>query len=684
MKKWGHIGFFLLFVAVFFRGWFNGLPLSAGDWGYVFVETLKNFPLLPFSWDTHFGGGLGGNDVFLLALNTYYYAISGLFFRLFHVDWIFLERIIWYVPVIIVPFVSFYLLYRTLFPVSPYTLIASMVFTANSYVLMLVGGGQVGVAMGYALGPLTVRSFIRMWDETRKTQRLYKAVLAGGVFSMQLLFDLRMSYISLFAVLVLFVVQFMADKRAMVAAVRIMVVPVVVTIALHAFWLVPFVMTGTNPLKELGDAFINPGMVKYLSFAPFEHTLSLLHPNWPENIFGKIRFLQPEFLLIPILAFSALLFVSRRQTRVVRYRVLGIACVGLLGAFLAKGTNPPFGNVYLWMFEHVPGFVMLRDSSKFYALTALSYAMLIPFALTEGVGVLERRWRSKHASSLVFVVGLVFILFWIMIHRESALGTLTGTFKPTAVPSSYVQLQKYLSSDTSFSRVLWIPAKSRYGYFSQTHPALTFPAFQQASSSAVARWFREQARNDTLARYAVSHVVVPSDPKGELFLSDRKYDGDIRLDLIAVLDRSESLIRSDSFGDIVVYKTKQNYSHVFFSGNERVGIPIKRIAPTQYRVTLASHSRSRELIFSESYDPHWRLTLEDGRTLRPSKTADNLQAYVIPSLSRASDATFSYGLQRVVEVSSAYSLTALLLVLGYIAGIRFLSWKGQRKAALGK
>ena len=37
------------------------------------------------------------------------------------------------------------------------------------------------------------------------------------------------------------------------------------------------------------------------------HALSLLHPNWPENLFGKVYFLQPEFLILPILAFSAFL-----------------------------------------------------------------------------------------------------------------------------------------------------------------------------------------------------------------------------------------------------------------------------------------------------------------------------------------------------------------------------------------
>ncbi len=60
----------------------------------------------------------------------------------------------------------------------------------------------------------------------------------------------------------------------------------------------------------LDNDLTNPGMLHFLSFADFSHTLAFLHPNWPENLFGKVYFLQPEFLLLPVIAFSALFFVK--------------------------------------------------------------------------------------------------------------------------------------------------------------------------------------------------------------------------------------------------------------------------------------------------------------------------------------------------------------------------------------
>src|SRR5207247_1280407 len=88
----------------------------------------------------------------------------------------------------------------------------------------------------------------------------------------------------------------------------------------------------------------------------------------------------PEFLVIPIFAYSGLLFLKNaKKPRV----LLSFAFIGLVGAFLAKGANEPFGILYLWLFDHFPGFIMFRDPSKFYLLVAIAYSILITFSLEQ-------------------------------------------------------------------------------------------------------------------------------------------------------------------------------------------------------------------------------------------------------------------------------------------------------------
>jgi len=74
------------------------------------------------------------------------------------------------------------------------------------------------------------------------------------------------------------------------------------------------------------------------TYSKFENTISLLQPNWPENIFGKAYFMRPEFLILPMLAFSALLFIHKAQKEK-RELIVFFVIIGLLGAFLAKGRD---------------------------------------------------------------------------------------------------------------------------------------------------------------------------------------------------------------------------------------------------------------------------------------------------------------------------------------------------------
>jgi hypothetical protein len=73
--------------------------------------------------------------------------------------------------------------------------------------------------------------------------------------------------------------------------------------------------------------------------------------------------MRPEFLILPLLAYASLLFISKAIKQESKL-LLFFALLGLLGSFLAKGANDPFGFIYLWMFDHIPGFVTAADKSE--------------------------------------------------------------------------------------------------------------------------------------------------------------------------------------------------------------------------------------------------------------------------------------------------------------------------------
>jgi hypothetical protein len=174
----------------------------------------------------------------------------------------------------------------------------------------------------------------------------------------------------------------------------------VLTALLHSFWILPALLIHQNAFTQLGGVTPTIDSVTYFSFAKFENAISLLHPNWPENIFGKTYFMKPEFLILPLLAFMSIFFVKKeKQNKLILYFIL----LGIFGAFLAKGSQDPFGNIYLWMFQHLPGFFLFRDSTKWYTLVAISYAILIPFSIRSVYKFLKnkKKFLSKEKTKLV-------------------------------------------------------------------------------------------------------------------------------------------------------------------------------------------------------------------------------------------------------------------------------------------
>ncbi len=493
------IQIFVLVVFFFiFRPWISsGLTLFAGDWSYLYIEHIRSFLWSPeprFFW-----------------LSPYYQILTKTAIEL-GLSWHLVERIFWFLPWIGIAIFGSWKFTRSWLGV--------LMYTTNTYALLLVGGGQMGVAMAYSLAPLVLKSFIRIPKQsfTPISQfqiSNFKFLIGSGILlAVQVMFDPRIAILTFVAAVLYWVIVL---RKKLTVALIWFGMPFVITVILHAYWWIPLLK---NPAL-LGTQFqeATRQAVQYLSFATFSNTLSLLHPNWPENIFGKVSFMRPEFLVLPLLAFGILL--QRKISSTAVYFVF----LALVGAFLAKGTNEPFGRVYLWLFDNVPGFTLFRDATKFYLFVSLSYAYLVPRTL-EAFGEAHKRW--KYANLPV----LVFLIFWVFTIREAVGGKLTGTFVPIPVPSEYVRLKDDLSSEPTRFLTAWYPQKSRFTFESEAHPAVVFT----------------QLSDD------IRYVIVPSDVRGEIFVTDRKYDESKYQDAILFVATMSGLRKVEEYKELAVFE----------------------------------------------------------------------------------------------------------------------------------
>jgi len=631
---------FIIVILFLYSPWFTHGEIIGGDWPYFFKETLKEIPLSIPSWNTWQGNGLGGiNPTYFLQI---YLNFTVFFVNFLNIPWIVVYKIFWFGLFIFLSIFSSIYLANTLFKnLSIWQKsLTSLIFVSNTYILLVVAGGQMGVALAFSFSPFLLARFIKHIDFVNsqnfkfnlKTAIFKSAVITGLVLAIGVMFDPRISYIAVLASLIYALLNFkkILSRHSLLASLInlcvfvffVFVVPGFIAILLHASWLLPFLITGESVYSDPSRLYTHPGIVEFLSFATFSQTLSILHANWPENIFGKVSFMRPEFLIIPIIAYSSLLFANNKFRKIAVF----LSVLGIIGAFLSKGTNEPFGKTYLWMFENIPGFVMFRDATKFYLLTVISYSVLIPFVLMAISNKLSGLGYSifKKKEKITYIVLVLFLVFWTFTIRETVLGKLGGTFKRHDVPGDYIILKDFMYKQPEFFRTLWIPRQQRFTYYSNIHPSVEgVPLFNATGSAEAIKNLKEERAQEYLSDLSIKYVIVPYDSMGEIFQEDRKYDKKQYEDTINSLREVNWLKEIEGFGKIKIFEVPSPKDHLQLSDNG--SISYEMISPVKYAVSVFIQI-PQELVFSEKYNPYW-VAKVNGEIMLSEKTAEGLNSF---------------------------------------------------------
>lgn len=587
----------LLFITVF-RGWFSTGILSGGDWPYLYPSAITQ--ISPFSsWDIIFSNGLGQNSMPKIWFDSYALTIVKTANIL---SWPVFERFIWFFPYVFLSFGGAYALSKKFKFNMYYGLITGTIYSLNTYILLIVSGGQVGIFMAYAFFPLALYTFYNLLD--------YFSVKRSIIFSVALSFlvmlDLRVGYMFLAAVFLIGIFNILCFPKHIFSKLCLMfLLPSIITLLLHFYWIMPILLMGRNPASQLGDIYSSSSSLSFFSFAKMENTIGLLHPNWPENLFGKVAFLKPEFLLIPIIAFSSLLFVGKEQKEK-RLPILAMLLLSIIGIFLSKGVNEPFGMLYETFFNRIPGFVMFRDPTKWYIFIAVSFSILIPYTLEKMSGAFK-----KYSYALC----ILFLFFWAMLIRDSFTGVLRGTLYSNEVPVNYKSLAGEIESESTFSRTLWIPVAPTFAYVSNNHPAVSaLELFRSTSTKSLIQKLNSQESEDVLRNLSIKYVVIPEDTDKKIFVTDRKYDEKVYEKVVKDAKKIKYLSNQRKKGKLIISEVKNPKEHFWTNSDDIVVTHIYK-SPTSYEVRVKNAKKGEKLIFTESYDKFWE-----------AKILENLQA----------------------------------------------------------
>lgn len=233
--------------------------------------------------------------------------------------------------------------------------------------------------------------------------------------------------------------------------------------------------------------------------------------------------------------------------------------------------------------------------------------------------------NRKYLLSAIYC--LLFITFWLFSIRPAILGQLGGTFVGHSVPQEYEELERFLQNQPNFARTLWAPRQQRFSYGTLDHtPVETEQLFGATTAAELKAKLDEPTSQDRLSDLGIGYIMIPYDSLGELFLSDRTYDGKKRQEYETVLDSVVWLTKIRS-GNLDIYQTPRHRDLFWISTNE--AIVYRRIRMDQYAVSLTVKAPAT-VYFSQRYHPGW--VLKVGKTMITSqKSPQGLNSFQIMS-----------------------------------------------------
>lgn len=262
----------------------------------------------------------------------------------------------------------------------------------------------------------------------------------------------------------------------------------------------------------------------------------------------------------------------------------------LLSAFIAKGVNAPFGEVYILLVEFSPpGLVgIIRDVTPFMEMVSLSYAFLISTVAfhclnllftSKTKSTLSSRFERKRVIAVILLVLLILSSFaavngsWKVLKQDTY-----SRYQPTDLPEFYKQTLSEISALKPTGNVMWIPTGTEYSwknnysypltlwgpnlYQNSTLPNYIYPALFNNQTSDIGKLL--SLTNTQYIIFDSSGSIYPSWPinySSEYILSLLEKQNDLKL----VYNNSENWIFRNLENVSTIYSGIPDYFNFGYS-----------------------------------------------------------------------------------------------------------------------
>ena len=345
--------------------------------------------------------------------------------------------------------------------VLPARLAAGLFYAVNPFVFDRLYAGQLGVLLGYALLPFAVDALLDA------SQRPHRVARAAGWSAATVMMSEHFAWILVPVTAAILVTQ----PHRVPASIRLAGAALGAA-AISSYLLVAPVVAGTSPAGPLGQlaAYRTQGDPRFGLLVNVAGLYGFFRPGptEPKNVLSGWPVVLTALLLVVAIGYAAVL-----RDPAHRRDGLAILGAGVAGYFLALGDQGPTGVLFKLAYEHVPGFVMMREPDKFAVLIGLAYA----YGFGQGIAWLSARSRGKRAQFAAIAVAGVLPL----VYTPNLFGGLGGQVGASALPASWSVAEHLVGQGT----VLFLPWREYFATPFTDQRTIVNPADQYFGGTAL-------------------------------------------------------------------------------------------------------------------------------------------------------------------------------------------------------
>lgn len=448
-----------ILVIVWFRG---GYLLGASEDGLIFYNLSNYFHQAQYAWMEY--PGLGSPSSTLIAGKPTYFFLS--FLQGLGVPGFLLQAGVFNFLLISAGF-GVYLLVSELFPKLPkkYIFFSIFFYWFNPLALhTLLSRSLLNYLFFYSVLPMVSYFYIK---GLRSRKYLWVLWLNLSLLLYSYIFSYVAFTVLLWFWLFLITVYFVFFFHHKVFAVKYFGLSLAIFIICNLWWILPLIVLNTSGgARDSSQAFLQQSNVDTLtaiskSIGNLNGIFKLINSSfissnsldWAKLYFSPVLFIIQYFFIGTVLFF----IIKKRRVP----EVLFMGSLFLTVIFLAKGNNPPFGEIYNFLFKNIPILQIFRNPfEKFGFLISLVTSILI------GPSIYFLFYRlNNNLRKLCYFLTAVCLFVYLGFPLYSGLA-LTNTFPPTndysigyrvKVPGYYKDLNGWLNSKGDNFRSLGFP-----------------------------------------------------------------------------------------------------------------------------------------------------------------------------------------------------------------------------------